>query len=123
MLDGIHGCKSGHATACNEVNLRTIKARMLPCRISINEKDKKGCLDGKVVHKFGRLGFGRVCKSATGTSIALAPNVGIHPRSVKTQRNTVEHTVGIEMSPNSIGVKCNKEDIVKFCWDKLKAGV
>jgi hypothetical protein len=39
MLDGFHGCKSGHATACNEVNLGTIKARMLPRRISIDEKD------------------------------------------------------------------------------------
>ncbi len=39
------------------------------------------------------------------------------------QMNMVERTVGIEMSTNGIGVKCKKDNIVKFCWDKLKAGV
>ncbi len=113
----------GHATACNEVNLGTIKARMPPCRISINEKDQKGHFDGEVVHKFGQLGFGRVWESTTGTGIAHALNVGIHPRPVKTQMDMVEYMVGIEMSANGIVVKCNKDDIVKFCWDKLKADV
>jgi hypothetical protein len=52
MLNGFHGCKSGHAAACNKVNLRTIKARMLPSRISIDEKDEKGRLNGEVVYEF-----------------------------------------------------------------------
>jgi hypothetical protein len=124
VLDGFHWCKSGHATACNEVNIGTIEAgRMLPHRISIDEKDQKGCLDGEVVHKFGQLGFGRVCKSSTGTGIAQALNVGIHPRPLITQMDIVEHTVGIEMSINGIWVKCNKDDFLKICWDKLKVGV
>jgi hypothetical protein len=38
------------------------------------------------------------------------------------QMDTVEYMVGIEMSANGIGVKCDKDDIVKFCWDKLKVG-
>jgi hypothetical protein len=121
MLDGFHGCKSGHATACNEVNLGTIK--MFPRRISIDEKDQKGCIDGVVVRKFGQLGFGRVCKSASMTGIAHVLNVQIHPRPVIMQMDMVEHTAGIEMSANGIGVKCDKDDIVKVCWDKLKAGV
>ncbi len=96
---------------------------MPPHRISINEKDQKEHLNGEVVHKCGQLGFGRVCKCATGTGVALALNVGIHPRPVIMQTDTVKRTVGIEMSANGIGVKCNKDDVVKFCWDKLKAGV
>jgi hypothetical protein len=123
VLDGFHGCKSSYATACNEVSLKTIEVRMLPCIISIDEKDQKGCLNGEVVHKFGQLASGRFCKSATGTGIVHVLNVGIHHTPVITQTNMVEHVLDIEISTNCIGVKCYKDDIVKFFWDKLKAGV
>ena len=82
MLNGFHGCKSGHATACDQVNFGTIKARMLPRRISIDEKDQKGRLNGEVVHEFRRLAFGRVCESATWTGIAHALNIRVHPGPV-----------------------------------------
>ncbi len=120
-LDWFHGCKSWHATACNEVNLGTIEVRMLPSRISINKKNQKWHLDGEVVYQFGQFAFGSICKSTTWTGIAQSLNVGVHSRHVIMQTNKVKCTIAIEMSANCIWVKRHKDDIVKFCWDKLKA--
>jgi hypothetical protein len=87
---------------------------MLSSRVSIDKQDQKGRLDGKVVDKFGRLAFGWVCDGATWTGIAHAFDVGVHPRPVVMQMDTVECTVGIEMFTNCIGVKCDKDDVVIF---------
>ncbi len=50
VLDGFHRGKSGHATACNQVYLRTIRARMFPRRICIDEQNQERRFDWKVVH-------------------------------------------------------------------------
>jgi hypothetical protein len=95
---------------------------MLPCRININKMNEKRRLTGEVVHLFGGLAFCRVYKRETWTGIAHMLNVGIHPRPVRiAQSNTVKCPVSIEMSANCIGMKCHKEDVAKFCWNKVEA--
>jgi hypothetical protein len=77
---------------------------------------------GKLYTSLENLLFWRVCKRATWTGIAHTLNVGVHSRPVIMQTIMVEFLVGIEMSADCIGVKCHKDDVIKFCSNKLRAG-
>ncbi len=91
-------------------------------RVCINKQNLEWHLDGEVVYQFRGFAFDGVCKGATGTGGTHSFDVGVHYRPVIAETNTV-CTVGIEMSTYGIRMKCNKDDVVKFCRNKLEAGV
>jgi hypothetical protein len=78
MLDGFHGSKAGHTTACDQIRVKTIEARVLSCRVGIEKQDKEWRFDWKVIHQFGGFPLGRVCKGTTRAGIAHAGDIGVH---------------------------------------------
>jgi hypothetical protein len=71
MLDGFHGSKAGHTTACNQIHVKTIEARVLSCRVGINKQDKERRFDWKVVHQFRGFALGRVCEVQPGQAFHM----------------------------------------------------
>jgi hypothetical protein len=107
MLDGIHGSKAGHTTACNQMRVKTIKARVLSRRVGVDEQDKERRFDWKVVHQFGGFGLRRVCKGTTRAGIAPAGDIGVHSWPIISEANAVEGAVSIEVAANGIRGKGN----------------
>jgi hypothetical protein len=79
MLDGFHERKAGHTTACNQIRVTIIKARVLSCRVGINKQEEEQQFDWKDVHQFGGFALGRVCKGTTRAGIAHAGDKGDIP--------------------------------------------
>ncbi len=123
MLDGFHGSKAGHTIACNQIRVKTIKARVLSCRVGVNKQDEEQRFDWKVVHQFGGFALGRVCKGTTRAGIAHAGDIGVHSRPIISEANMVESAVSIEVAANGIRVKGDEYDVVKFQWDQLEATI
>ncbi len=46
-------------------------------------------------------------------------DVGVHSGPVVMETNAVKCTVGIQMTADGVRVKCNKDDVVKFCRNEL----
>jgi hypothetical protein len=62
MLEGFHGSKAGHTTACIQICVKTIKARVLSRRVGVNKQDEEWRFNWKVVHRLEDLllvGFAR----------------------------------------------------------------
>ncbi len=114
MLDGFHGSNAGHTTSCDQIRVKTIKARVLSCRENINKQDEERRFDWKVVHQFGGFALGRICKGTTRTGIAHAGDIGVHSRPIISEANAVESVVSIEVATDGIRVKGNEYDVVKF---------
>ncbi len=75
---------------------------MLSSRVGIDKKDEELRLNGKIVHKFGGLALGWVCKGTTGAGIAHTFDVGVHTRPVVLEANTVEGAVSVEVVADGI---------------------
>ncbi len=71
MLDGFHGSKAGHTTACDQIGVKTIKARVLSHRIGVNKQDEEWHLDWRVVHQLRGFALGRVCKGKPGQALHM----------------------------------------------------
>ncbi len=123
MLDGFYGSKAGHTTACNRIRAKTIKARVLSCRVGIDKQDKERCFNWKVVHQFGGFALGRVCVGTTRAGIAHAGDIGVHSWPIKSEVNVVEGSISFEVAANGIRVKGDEYDVVKFRWDQLEASI
>jgi hypothetical protein len=95
MLDGFYGSRAGHTTACDQIHVKTIKARVISCRVGINKQDKERRFDGKVVHQFGGLALGRVYEGTTRAGIAHAGDIGVHSLSIISEANAVESAVSM----------------------------
>jgi hypothetical protein len=46
-----------------------------------------------------------------------------HSGPVKLKMHGIEGVVGIEVPANGVGMECNKENIVEFCWHRLETSV
>jgi hypothetical protein len=114
MLDGFHGSKAGHTTACDQIRVKTIKARVLSRRVGIDKQDKERRFDWKVVHQFGGFALSRVCEGTTRAGIAHAGEIGIHSQPILSEANAVEGTVSVEVATDGIRVKGDEYDVVKF---------
>ena len=114
ILDGFHGSKAGHTTACVQIHVKTIKARALSRGVGINKQDKEQCFDWKVVHQFRGFALGRVCKGTTRAGIAHVGDIGVHSRPMISEANAVEGAVSIEVTVNGIRMKGDEYDVVKF---------
>jgi hypothetical protein len=64
-----------------------------------------------------------MCKSAARAGTAHAFDVFEHVRPVKPKMHAMEGVVGIEVPANGVGMECNKENIVEFCWHHLEMSV
>jgi hypothetical protein len=123
VLDGFHGSKAGHTTACNQIRVKTIEARVLSRRVGVNKQDRERRFDWKVLHQFGGFAFGRVCVGTTRAGIAHAGDIGVHSRPMISKANAVEGAVSIEVAANGIRMKGDEYDVVKFQWDQLEASI
>jgi hypothetical protein len=123
MLDGFHGSKAGHTTACNQIRVKTIEARVLSRRVGVDEQDEEQRFDWKVVHQFGGFALGRVCKGTTRVGIAYAGDIGVHSQPIISEANAVEGAVSVEVAADGIKVKGDEYDVVKFRWDQLEASI
>jgi hypothetical protein len=123
MLDGFHGSKAGHTTACNQIRVKTIKARVLSCRVGVNKQNKEWRFDWKVVHQFGGFALDRACEGTTRAGIAHAGDIGVHSQPIISEANAVEGAVSVEVAANGIRVKGDEYDVVKFRWDQLEASI
>jgi hypothetical protein len=123
MLDEFHGSKAGHTTACDQILVKTIKARVLSRRVGVDKQDKERRFDGKVVHQFKGLALGRVCQGTTMAGIAHAGDIGVHSQPIISEANAVKSAVRVEVAANGVRVKGNEYDVVKFQWDQLVASI
>jgi hypothetical protein len=95
MLDGFHGSKAGNTAACNQIHVKTIKARVLSCRVGIDKHDKERRFGGKDVYQFRGLALGRNCKGTTRAGIAHAGDIRVHSRPIISEENAMEGAVSI----------------------------
>ncbi len=89
MLDWFHCGEAGHTTARDQVDLKTVETRMLASRVGVDKENEEWCFDGELIHQFGGLCFGRVCKCVAWACVAHTFYVEVHARPVVPKAYTV----------------------------------
>ena len=105
--------------ARDEVYFETFEPFDGTCQIHINVEDHHRRLDWKIVNKFAGFQLMWVGQSTYRARAAHPHDVSVHAKPVKSEADTMENVINVKMSANWIGMKSNKDNVVKLQRHKL----